>query len=187
MVLAVASAGWVFDVYEGQLFTIFKTPMLNELTGGDPAAIDWQGNLGLAAFLLGGAAGGLFFSVLGDRYGRVRMMAYTILVYSIFSALTVLRPIVDAGARASIPGGAGRRGRMGGRGGARGRDVPGSLSRRRLGYLSCVERPGHRARVTDRHVLRATPGRGDGRSSWDWPPLSWSCGFDSAFANPSAG
>lgn len=88
MVLAVASAGWVFDVYEGQLFTIFKSPMLKELTGGNPAAIDWEGNLGLAAFLLGGAAGGLFFSVLGDRYGRVRIMAYTILVYSIFSALT---------------------------------------------------------------------------------------------------
>ena len=50
MVLAVASAGWVFDVYEGQLFTIFKTPMLTELAGGYPAAIEWQGNLGLAAF-----------------------------------------------------------------------------------------------------------------------------------------
>jgi MFS family permease len=88
MVLAVASAGWVFDVYEGQLFTIFKTPMLKDLTGGDPAAIEWQANLGLAAFLLGGAAGGLFFGVLGDRFGRVRIMAYTILVYSLFSALT---------------------------------------------------------------------------------------------------
>ena len=108
MVLAVASAGWVFDVYEGQLFTIFKTPMLKELTGGDPAAIDWQANLGLAAFLLGGAAGGLFFGVLGDRFGRVRIMAYTILVYSVFSALTafatsalqvlVLRFLVAVGA-----------------------------------------------------------------------------------------
>ena len=68
MVLAVASAGWVFDVYEGQLFTIFKTPMLTELTGGNPAAIEWQGNLGLAAFLLGGAAGGSFsaFSATGS-------------------------------------------------------------------------------------------------------------------------
>ena len=88
MVLAVASAGWVFDVYEGQLFAIFKTPMLKELAGGDAAAVEWQGNLGLAAFLLGGAAGGLFFSMLGDRFGRVRMMAVTILVYSVFSALT---------------------------------------------------------------------------------------------------
>ena len=108
IVLAVASAGWVFDVYEGQLFTIFKTPMLKDLTGGDPAAVEWQANLGLAAFLLGGAAGGLFFGVLGDRFGRVRMMAYTILVYSLFSALTffarsslqvlVLRFLVAVGA-----------------------------------------------------------------------------------------
>jgi MFS family permease len=90
MVLAVASAGWVFDVYEGQLFTIFKTPMLRELVGGSPAAIEWQGNVGLAAFLLGGAAGGLGFGVLGDRFGRVRILSVTILVYSVFSALTAL-------------------------------------------------------------------------------------------------
>jgi len=88
MVLAVASAGWVFDVYEGQLFTIFKTLMLRELVGGSPATIEWQGNVGLAAFLLGGAAGGLGFGVLGDRFGRVRILSVTILVYSVFSALT---------------------------------------------------------------------------------------------------
>src|SRR5262249_2662056 len=50
--------------------------------------VEWQANLGFAAFLLGGAAGGLLFGVLGDRYGRVRVMAATILVYSVFSALT---------------------------------------------------------------------------------------------------
>ena len=81
MVLAVASAGWIFDVYEGQLFTIFKTPMLGELAGGGTATIEWQANVGFAAFLLGGAVGGLVFGVLGDRYGRVRIMAATILVY----------------------------------------------------------------------------------------------------------
>jgi MFS family permease len=90
MVLVVASAGWVFDVYEGQLFTIFKTPMFTELAGGDPRSVEWQGNLGFAVFLLGGAVGGLIFGILGDRFGRVRIMAVTILVYSIFSALTAL-------------------------------------------------------------------------------------------------
>jgi MFS family permease len=89
-VLAIASAGWVFDVYEGQLFTIFKTPMLAELVGRNAQAIEWQGNIGLAAFLLGGAAGGLLFGVLGDRFGRVRILSVTILVYSVFSALTAL-------------------------------------------------------------------------------------------------
>jgi MFS family permease len=88
IILAVASAGWVFDVYEGQLFTIFKTPLLTELTGGQKGVIDWQANIGFAAFLLGGAAGGLVFGMLGDRYGRVRIMSATILVYSVFSALT---------------------------------------------------------------------------------------------------
>ena len=88
IILAVASAGWVFDVYEGQLFTIFKTPMFTELSGGDRSAVDWQGNLGFAVFLLGGAAGGLFFAVLSDRFGRARMMALTILIYSVFSSLT---------------------------------------------------------------------------------------------------
>jgi MFS family permease len=88
IILAVASAGWIFDVYEGQLFTIFKTPMLAELTGGSTAAIDLQANIGFAAFLLGGALGGLYFGILGDRYGRLRIMAATILVYSVFSALT---------------------------------------------------------------------------------------------------
>ncbi len=90
VVLAIASAGWVFDVYEGQLFTIFKTPMLSDLAAGSAQAIEWQGNIGLAAFLLGGAAGGLLFGVLGDRFGRVRILSVTILVYSVFSALTAL-------------------------------------------------------------------------------------------------
>jgi MFS family permease len=88
MILAVASAGWVFDVYEGQLFTIFKSAMFADLTGGGLAAIEWQGNLGFAVFLLGGAVGGLVFAILSDRFGRVRMMAVTILVYSVFSSLT---------------------------------------------------------------------------------------------------
>jgi predicted MFS family arabinose efflux permease len=70
------------------LFTIFKTPMLSDVTGGSRAAIEWEANLGLAAFLFGGAVGGLGFGILGDRLGRVRILSATILVYSLFSALT---------------------------------------------------------------------------------------------------
>src|SRR5262249_11282769 len=88
LVLAIASAGWVFDVYEGQLFTIFKTPLLTDLKVGDAAAVDWHGNVAFALFLLGGAVGGRGFGGLADRLGRVRVMALTILVYSVFSALT---------------------------------------------------------------------------------------------------
>ncbi|WP_152054056.1 MFS transporter [Tautonia marina] len=97
LVFTIASAGWVFDVYEGQLFAVFKGPMLRELLGGAPGAelteslrgrIDWHSNVALALFLIGGAAGGLGFGMLADRVGRVRTMGLTILVYSLFSALT---------------------------------------------------------------------------------------------------
>ena len=87
-VLAIASAGWIFDVYEGQLFTIFSTPALAEVLHGDKAAMAWHSSLAFAMFLVGGAVGGLGFGVLADRLGRVRVMSLTILVYSIFSALT---------------------------------------------------------------------------------------------------
>src|SRR5215216_1833660 len=82
LVLAIASAGWVFDVYEGQLFTIFKTPALTELLGEGGPAVDWHANVALALFLVGGAVGGLGFGMLGDRIGRVRVMSLTILAYS---------------------------------------------------------------------------------------------------------
>jgi MFS family permease len=88
LVLAIASAGWVFDVYEAQLFTIFKTPMLKELLGGSNPDLEWHAYVAFALFLVGGAVGGLGFGILGDRIGRVRVMSLTILSYSVFSALT---------------------------------------------------------------------------------------------------
>jgi MFS family permease len=95
VVLAIASAGWVFDVYEGQLFAIFKSPMLAELlglkeplSGADAGLVTWHADWANALFLIGGALGGLGFGMLSDRIGRVRVLSLTILAYSIFSALT---------------------------------------------------------------------------------------------------
>lgn len=94
VIFTIASLGWVFDVYEGQLFTIYKTSAYLDLlgitaeSGQIPAAVDWHANAALASFLVGGALGGLAFGILGDRIGRVRVMALTILTYSIFSGLT---------------------------------------------------------------------------------------------------
>lgn len=88
LVLAIASAGWIFDVYEGQLFTIYKTPMLKDLLGDSGASVGRHGDVAFALFLIGGAVGGLGFAMLGDRIGRVRVMSLTIVAYSVFSALT---------------------------------------------------------------------------------------------------
>jgi MFS family permease len=88
LVLAIASAGWVFDVYEGQIFNITRNQMLAEIVGSREADIKWYGDMFLAVFLLGGTIGGLAAGSLADRYGRRPILVVTILMYSLFSGLT---------------------------------------------------------------------------------------------------
>lgn len=90
LVLLVASLGWVFDAFEGQLFNLTRGAMLSEILGvkpGDPQAKQW-GDIFLGIFLAGGTFGGLLFGSLGDKWGRKPVMVLTILFYSIFSGLT---------------------------------------------------------------------------------------------------
>ncbi len=90
LVLAIASAGWVFDVFEGQLFNLTRGQMLSDLmgTGSDADAVRFWGDVFLAVFLVGGTLGGLVFGSLADRIGRRPTMVVTILCYSVFSGLT---------------------------------------------------------------------------------------------------
>lgn len=89
LVVIIASAGWVFDAFEGQLFNIQRTQMLAEILPGAPEAeIRRWGDIFLGVFLVGGTLGGILFGWLGDRWGRKPTMVLTILFYSIFSGLT---------------------------------------------------------------------------------------------------
>lgn len=88
LILVIACAGWVFDVYEGQIFNITRNDMLSEVLGGDEAAVKKWGDNFLAIFLAGGTIGGLLFGSLADRLGRRPIMIATILMYSLFSGLT---------------------------------------------------------------------------------------------------
>src|SRR5512136_183489 len=90
LVLAIASAGWIFDTFEGQLFNITRNHLLADIlkVGGTDPAIKNYGDVFLAVFLAGGTVGGLLFGSLADRWGRRPMMAVTILMYSVFSGLT---------------------------------------------------------------------------------------------------
>jgi MFS family permease len=90
LVLAIASAGWIFDVYEGQIFNLTRDHMLVEILdqpSGSPA-IKQYGDRALAIFLAGGTIGGLGFGYMSDRFGRRPIMVVTILMYSLFSGLT---------------------------------------------------------------------------------------------------
>lgn len=90
LVLLLASAGWVFDVYEGQVFNITRHQLLADVLGAAMTEDQerFYGDVLLAVFLTGGTLGGLLFGSLADRWGRRPMLVVTILVYSLFSGLT---------------------------------------------------------------------------------------------------
>jgi MFS family permease len=90
LVVLIASAGWIFDAFEGQLFNIERNQMLADILRvpqDHPDIRRWGENF-LGVFLLGGTLGGVLFGWLGDRWGRKPTMVLTILFYSIFSGLT---------------------------------------------------------------------------------------------------
>ena len=66
-------------------------PAIQAMIGQHSAAIEVTADQWLswfvAAFLLGAAAGGLLFGWLGDRVGRVRAMASSIICYSLITGL----------------------------------------------------------------------------------------------------
>jgi MFS family permease len=90
LVLLIASLGWVFDVFEGQIFVASMRDAMPALLGVEPdneSVTAWN-NIAFGFFLLGGAIGGVFFGVLSDRIGRSKTMILTILFYSMFTCLS---------------------------------------------------------------------------------------------------
>jgi MFS family permease len=90
--LAAAFLGWMFDGLEMGIFPLIARPALQQMqatagtTVSDTFVGHWMGIV-TATFLLGAALGGIVFGWLGDRIGRVRAMNFSILCYSIFTAL----------------------------------------------------------------------------------------------------
>jgi MFS family permease len=91
LVLLAAFLGWMFDGLEQGIFPLIARPALGQMmrTGNDKLVGPWIGYI-TAAFLVGAAAGGLVFGWMGDRIGRVRSMALSVLAYSLFTGLGIL-------------------------------------------------------------------------------------------------
>ena len=87
LVLAAAFLGWMFDGLEMGIFPQISRPAMTELLHGSTAQLGWWNNFIAAMFLWGAALGGLLFGWLGDRIGRVKAMAMSILIYSGFTGL----------------------------------------------------------------------------------------------------
>jgi MFS family permease len=93
LVLAVAAVGWLFDTMDGNLWNLVRQVAVEQLIQPHvPAeqlrqATSYYGGLITSIFLIGWAAGGLIFGILGDRIGRTRTMVATILIYALFTGL----------------------------------------------------------------------------------------------------
>jgi MFS family permease len=88
LVLAIAAAGWAFDQYESQVFTLTKDSVLREVGQVvNPADVNSWTDYLYAIFLIGSATGGLLAGTLADRFGRRPLMVATILFYSLFAGL----------------------------------------------------------------------------------------------------
>lgn len=90
LVLTIASLGWVFDVFEGQIFVSSMNEAMPSLLPKDTPADDlaFYNNIALSSFLVGGAFGGVLFGIVADRVGRSKTMVLTILLYSLFTCVT---------------------------------------------------------------------------------------------------
>ena len=91
-VLIAAFLGWMFDGMEMGIFPLIARPALLEMQQAKNVVLtdafvgQWMG-YATAAFLIGAALGGVAFGWLGDKIGRVRAMAASILCYSLFTGL----------------------------------------------------------------------------------------------------
>ena len=92
LVVVIASAGWLFDCMDQRLFILARESAMTELLGAEAAAAQIKQYSGYAttAMILGWATGGILFGMMSDRWGRVKTMTVTLLVYSGFTGITGL-------------------------------------------------------------------------------------------------
>jgi MFS family permease len=91
-VLAAAWLGWGFDIFDSLLFNYVAPNAIPTLLGlelGSAVAraetLYWTGVL-TAIFLVGWAAGGVLFGPISDRFGRRRVLMWTMVMYAVGTA-----------------------------------------------------------------------------------------------------
>jgi MFS family permease len=91
LVYTVATLAWLFDCLDQQLFNLARSPALDALlTAAQKQEKSFYVGLSTSIFVFGWATGGMIFGSLGDRFGRVRMLAITVLLYSVATGLSAL-------------------------------------------------------------------------------------------------
>lgn len=88
-VVIIASLGWLFDCMDQRIFTLSREPAIREILGAGAADVmvkNW-GAWATSVTMIGWATGGIIFGIMSDRWGRVKTMVVTLLIYSGFTGL----------------------------------------------------------------------------------------------------
>ena len=89
-VFLTASLAWLFDCLDQQLFILARDNAVKALSppGTDPSRLRDLGAMAQSIFVAGWAMGGLIFGSVGDRIGRAKTLAVTVLLYSLCTGLS---------------------------------------------------------------------------------------------------
>ncbi len=97
-VFTVASLAWLFDCLDQQLFILARDNAIKALSPPETDALRLKelGGYAQSIFVAGWALGGLIFGSVGDKIGRARTLAITVLIYSLCTGLSAFsRNITD--------------------------------------------------------------------------------------------
>lgn len=110
--LILASLGYFVDIYDLILFSIVRVPSLKDL-GLNGESLTNDGLLLLNLQMAGMLLGGLIFGVLGDKKGRLSVLFFSILLYSVANILNGMVTTVKAYAVLRFFAGIGLAGELG--------------------------------------------------------------------------
>jgi MFS family permease len=86
-----ACLGGLFDGFDASIYVLVLFPALSDLLNTKShEVVAPVGALLLAVFMIGWAMGAIIFGRLSDRFGRVKIMTWTILLYALSSGLCAL-------------------------------------------------------------------------------------------------
>ena len=87
LVVIIASCGWLFDCMDQRLFVLARESATRDLLGpaATSAVVTQYAGYATTVMILGWATGGVLFGITSDRWGRVRTMMLTLVVYSGFT------------------------------------------------------------------------------------------------------
>lgn len=89
-VFILATLAWMFDCLGQQVFVIARNPAVSSLMppGTSPVTLKEWGGYVTSIFVIGWATGGLIFGAVGDRIGRARALAISVLLYGLCTGLS---------------------------------------------------------------------------------------------------